>query len=100
MGGSTGMELSALCRRCGVRQLDLFGSATTGRFNPSASDLDFLVDFEPLQPAAYADSYFRLREGLELLFGREVDLVTGASVRNPYFRERLESERRTLFRSE
>jgi predicted nucleotidyltransferase len=90
-------ELPALCRRWKVRRLDLFGSATTGHFDAAMSDLDFLVDFEPLEPAAYARAYFGLREGLQVLFGREVDLVTQASLTNPYFRRRVESERRNLF---
>jgi predicted nucleotidyltransferase len=93
---STG-ELPALCRRCGVRRLDLFGSAVTEKFDSARSDLDFLVAFESLAPAAYASAYFSLREGLESMFGREVDLVTEASLANPYFRTRVESERRTLF---
>ena len=53
--------------------------------------------FEPLAPAAYADAYFSLREGLEPLFGRDIDLVTEASLANPYFRQQAESERRNLF---
>jgi hypothetical protein len=99
IGGSKRQELSALCRNCGVRRLDLFGSAATGRFDQAASDMDFLVEFEPLEPVAYADAYFRLREGLQSLFGREVDLVTHASVTNPFFRDRIESERQTLFQN-
>jgi hypothetical protein len=90
-------KLEGLCRLCSVRRLDLFGSAATGRFDPARSDLDFLVDFEPLPPAAYADAYFRLREGLESLFGRGIDLVTDLSLKNPYFRERVNSERHTIF---
>jgi hypothetical protein len=35
--------IAALCRRCAVRRLDLFGSAATGRFDLERSDLDFLV---------------------------------------------------------
>ena len=50
--------LPALCRRFGVRRLDLFGSAATGRFDPTRSDLDFLVVFEEIPPTAYADAYF------------------------------------------
>ena len=40
-------EVSALCRRYGVRKLELFGSATTGAFDRQTSDLDFLIDFDP-----------------------------------------------------
>src|SRR5262249_6759382 len=71
---------------------DLFGSAATGRFDPTRSDLDFLVEFEP-----EARSYFEMRRGLEELFGREVDLVTEANLDNPYLRRRIEMERRPLF---
>ncbi len=41
-------EIEALCRRYGVRRLELFGSAVAGRDGPNESDLDFLVEFEPL----------------------------------------------------
>jgi predicted nucleotidyltransferase len=90
-------DLASLCRRCNVRRLDAFGSAVTGRFEAARSDVDFLVAFEPLAPAAYADAYFGLREGLERLFGREIDLVIEASLANPYFRRQVEAERQNSF---
>ena len=92
--------LPALCRRFRVRRLDLFGSAATGRgFDPARSDLDLLVAFEPLPPADYAAAYFGLREALEALAGRPVDLVTEAALENPHLRRRVEAERRPLFRA-
>ena len=94
------MELSALpalCHRFHVRHLDLFGSATDGRFDAARSDLDFLVAFDDMPEAAYADAYFGLREGLALLFGREIDLLTEAALRNPYLRRQVEAQRRRLF---
>lgn len=90
--------LTVLCRQFHVRRLDRFGSAGTKRFDPTRSDLDFLVEFEPVGPAVYADAFFGLREGLISLFGRPVDLVTEASLANPYFRHRVLAERQTLFR--
>ncbi|HLI19965.1 MAG TPA: DNA polymerase III subunit beta, partial [Stellaceae bacterium] len=52
-------EIAALCRRHRVRRLDVFGSAVRAAdFDPAESDIDFLVEFEPLAPPAYADSYF------------------------------------------
>jgi uncharacterized protein len=89
--------LVELCRRHRVRRLDLFGSAASDHFDPARSDLDFLVEFEPLEPGTYFDAYFGLREGLEALYGREVDLVTPKSLKNPYFRKRVMAERRPLF---
>jgi predicted nucleotidyltransferase len=92
-------SLAALCRRFHVRRLDLFGSAIGDAFDATSSDLDFLVEFETLEPARYADAYFGLREALEHLFQRPVDLVTDASLSNPYFRRRVLSERQLLYQA-
>jgi predicted nucleotidyltransferase len=91
--------LRALCRRFHVRRLDLFGSAATGRFDPARSDLDFLVEFEPMPPSPYSTACRGLREGLAQLFGRSVDLLTEAALVNPYLRCQIESEKRTLYPS-
>ena len=82
--------LKGLCRRYHVRRLDLFGSAVTGEYDPERSDLDFVVEFLPSARHAYADTYFSLLEGLEKLFGMPVDLVVGAAIINPYFRDEVE----------
>ncbi len=89
--------IAALCRRHGARRLDLFGSATRDDFDDQRSDLDFLVEFEDLEPAEYAQAYFALKEGLERLFERPVDLVTENNLGNPYFRQRVQSERQNLY---
>lgn len=86
-----------LCRRFCVRRLELFGSAAGSGFDPSRSDLDFLVEFENLNPGEYADTYFGLLEGLEDLFRRRVDLVVVSAVRNPYFLESIERSRTLLY---
>jgi uncharacterized protein len=89
-------ELEELCRRFHVRRLDLFGSAAGDDFDPGRSDLDFLVEFDP-PPGGYADIFFGLKESLEGLFGRPVDLVAASSIRNPYFKESVESSRESVF---
>lgn len=90
-------ELTALCRRSKARRLDAFGSALRADFDPAKSDLDFLVELDALPPAQYAEAYFVLKEGLEALFGLPVDLLTEGSLVNPFFRNRLAGERRTLY---
>ncbi len=90
-------ELAQICSRRGVRRLALFGSAVTGPFDPGSSDLDFLVEFEPLSPAQQADSYFGLQEDLEQLFGRPVDLVEPGPIRNPYLRQAIEETQVLLY---
>ena len=84
-------ELDTLCRRFHVKRMELFGSAACGGFDPAKSNPDFLVEFEALPPAQYADAYFSLKDALEALFGQPVDLVTAPSVVNPYFRQSIEA---------
>ena len=91
--------IAELCRRFGVRRLDLFGSAATGHFDDQRSDLDFLVEFEEMAPGNYAKACYSLRDNLEQLFGRPIDLLTEAALVNPYLRRQIESERRTLYLS-
>ena len=88
--------LIALCSRFHVRRLELFGSATGLAFDTQRSDLDFLVDFET-GTSSYFDNYFGLREGLEAEFGRPVDLVSIAAIDNPFFLEKIASERELLY---
>jgi predicted nucleotidyltransferase len=89
--------LGELCRRFHVRRLSLFGSAVSGGFDPDRSDLDLLVEFEPMSPRAYSEAYFGLLAALEALYRRDIDLLTEAALANPYLRRRIEAERQTLF---
>jgi hypothetical protein len=91
------VELSAICRHHRVRRLELFGSAASDR--ETTGDLDFLVEFEALDPDDYADAYFGLLEDLERLFGRHVDLVMTSAVTNPYFLENIARNRTVVYGS-
>jgi len=55
------------------------------------------VEFAPLTGPGYADRYFGLLESLEALFGRPVDLVVASTVKNPYFRQSLDTTRTLLY---
>jgi predicted nucleotidyltransferase len=89
--------LEELCRRYRVRTLFVFGSAARDDFDPGRSDVDLLVEFEAFPSGGYADAYFGLRESLETLFGRDVDLVTLSAVRNPYMKADIERTRTLLY---
>lgn len=88
--------LTDLCRRLGVRRLAVFGSAATSNFDPETSDVDFLVEFDDSVPSAF-DAYFGLKEELEILLGRPVDLVMPKSLENPHFAAAVERTRRELY---
>lgn len=76
--------IARVCRAHGVSRLRIFGSATSERFDAKRSDVDLLVEFIPGPEDPFA-AYFGLKEDLEGLLGRRVDLVMANAVRNPYF---------------
>ena len=92
-------DLKRLCIRYGVERLDLFGSASTDRYDSVVNDLDFLVEFKPEALSFYADAYFGLLESLEQLFEKPVDLVVGSAIKNPYFLQSVEKTRTPIYAS-
>lgn len=70
----------------GVRHIGLFGSFARGEAT-TESDLDFVVEFEQKS----FDNYMNLRELLENLFKRKVDLVTKESIK-PRLKQTILSE--------
>lgn len=88
--------IASLCRTFGVRRLVLFGSALTDRFDESRSDVDFVVEFvEGLENRF--DTYFDLKDALENLLGRPVDLVTADALANPYFAASVQRNSEELY---
>jgi hypothetical protein len=90
-------QLAQLCREHHVRRLEVFGSAAREDFDPVSSDIDFLVEFEQIAPVAFAQAYFSLKESLEALFKRPVDLITPAALDNPYFRASLAATSKRVY---
>ncbi len=91
-------QLRDICRRYGVRKLDLFGSAARDDFDPKHSDVDFLVEFDLSRPEALSlDTYLSLKEALESVLGRKVDLLEAGAVQNPYLRADIERSRTPVF---
>jgi predicted nucleotidyltransferase len=90
-------EIEALCRGFGIRRLDVFGSAVGEEFDVDSSDVDVLVEFDAGPGFDWVDAYFGLKEGLERVLDRVVDLVSVTSIRNPYFRDRVMQTRELLY---
>ncbi len=90
-------EIEALSRGLDIRRLDLFGSAVGGSFDPASSDVDVLVEFDLRPGFDYFGTYFDLKEGLERILGRPVDIVSATSIRNPYFRDQVMRTREPLY---
>jgi uncharacterized protein len=90
-------EIERLCRLYHVRRLELFGSAAGDQFNVDSSDVDLIIEFEPLSGAAYTSNYWGLHKELETLFGRPVDIFPPGEIRNPYLRESVDRSRQLLY---
>lgn len=89
-------RIIALCLQYKVKTLFVFGSAVTSNFN-SQSDIDLLVDFNNVDPYEYADNYFDLKNAFENLFKRNVDLIEENAIRNPYFKESVNSTKQLIY---
>lgn len=90
--------IAALCREFGIRKLEVFGSATTDRFDVATSDIDFIVDLGGYERGV-AKRFMRFADALEALLGRKVDLITEEQIQNPYFRYAVDQQRVTIHES-
>jgi len=89
-------KLKDLCDNHKVKELYLFGSILTDKFNES-SDIDMLILFYQVDLLEYFDNYMDLKEKLEQLFHRHIDLVENQSIRNPIFRKVIEREKQLVY---
>ena len=90
--------ITDICIKHSVLELYIFGSATTGSYNPDTSDIDFAVIYDPKIPVEdMADHFFGLIEELEDLLKNKIDLVTLKSIKNRIFREELERTMISLY---
>ncbi len=89
-------RITELCEAYGVRKLELFGSAATGTFERTSSDLDFIVDHGDYEQGV-ARRYIDFCKRLEAIVERPVDVITVRQIVNPYFRAELDSTREPIF---
>jgi len=92
-------ELIILCKHHKVRELYIFGSVLTDKFNDK-SDIDLLVQFENIDILEYFDNYMDFKENLETLLGRPVDLLENQAIRNPIFRRVVDRDKRLVYERE
>jgi len=87
-------EIIEICRRHGVSELSLFGSAARGEMRPD-SDIDFLVDFLPGARPGLLGVSAMTRE-LSVLLGRRVDLAIKRALK-PLIRPGVLAEARLIY---
>jgi len=62
-----------------------------------SGDVDVLVIFESGENMDLFNKYFELKEQLEEIFEREVDLVVDKNFKNPIFRESVDRTRIVIY---
>lgn len=89
-------QISALCRKHGVAELYAFGSVLRDDFGPD-SDVDFLVELDWTDESNLADRFLGLKQDIEHLIQRPVDLVCYSAIRNPVFKNSVEETKQAIY---
>jgi len=89
-------QITELCEAHHVEALYVFGSALGDAFSES-SDIDLLIQFAAVDLKGYFDNYMDLKEKLQDLFHRNIDLVEEHSIRNPIFRRVVDREKQLVY---
>ena len=88
-------DISKLCATHNVKSLYAFGSALTDKFNAN-SDIDFIVNFNPVDLNDYADNYYNLKFSLQDILRRDIDLLEEQAIKNPYFLQAISNQRQLV----
>ena len=89
-------QIQELCKTNRVKSLFAFGSVTREDFDED-SDIDLVVDFEENDPVKYTDLYFHLKDSLESLLKRQIDLLEERAIRNKIFRRQLDNTKVKIY---
>jgi predicted nucleotidyltransferase len=90
--------IRALCQEFGVARLEVLGSVCTDAFDPERSDIDFLIDYpEDYEVGPWLGRFFDLKDRLETLLGRSVDLGMIGAGRNTYFIRSMNETHQLVF---
>ena len=92
--------IAELCDRWQITEFALFGSVLRDDFRPD-SDIDVLVSFAPTAQRGLTET-LQIRDELEALFGRPVDLLVKAAIErsdNGLRRQNILNAARVVYRS-
>ncbi len=87
--------IARFCEKWQLNEFALFGSVLTDEFRDD-SDVDVLVTFEDPTRWSLFD-VVDMKDELERLFGRKVDLVEKAAIRNPWRRKSILTSYRVIY---
>ncbi len=88
-------KIRAFCEKWKVVEFSLFGSVLRDDFR-SDSDIDVLLSFEENSTWGLYD-LVDMKDELQSIFGRKVDLVEKEAIRNPYRLRSMLAEQEVLY---
>lgn len=89
-------QIQQACVISKVKTLFAFGSVTNDKFK-TESDVDLVVDIAESDPIAYSDNYFNLKEQLEKILNRQVDLLEQKAIRNPFLKKEIDKTKILIY---
>ena len=89
-------QIKHLCNEYKVKKCSVFGSVLTDDFS-SNSDIDFVVDFDENDPIKYTDLYFQLKDKLEQILERQIDLIEERGIKNPFFKKEIDKSKVVIY---
>lgn len=88
-------KLILIAKRHDLKELALFGSVLTDKFG-SESDVDVLIEFLPNVRASLFD-LVEIKDELESIFKRKVDVIEKTGLRNPFRRRAILENREVMY---
>jgi uncharacterized protein len=91
-------QLQSLFQKYKIEKAYLFGSLTTGSFQPEKSDIDIMISFShDASVAEKGQGFLDLYNELTQLFKRKVDLLTDQPIRNIFLRNNIEKSKILIY---
>lgn len=94
-------EIANICKQHHVKYLGLHGSSSINQEDAGGEEVEinFLVEFLPLEPRQHALCYLALEEELENFFGRKVGLCDLTGKTHPVLLRQLTKRKTDIYKA-
>ena len=89
-------EIEQLCSNYNVEKMYVFGSILNQNFTKE-SDVDLVVKFKSFDLSFYFENYFKLKEKLEIILKRKVDLIEEQTLKNPFLIQSINKSKKMIY---
>lgn len=90
------VKIKHICNNHQVEKMYVIGSVVTENFSNS-SDIDLLVKFKPMDVSGYFDNYLDLKNQLENIFQKDVDLIEEQTLKNPVLIRSINRSKKLIY---